>query len=234
MHGRAIRLLWIGTFMNVELFVSTLCPFAARARLALAEKQLPFKEVEIDLQRKPDWFLQISPHGKVPLLRHDGRLVWESAVIAEYLEEVFPARPLLPAEPEQRAAARAWVSFADSRLYARTETLLHSFDPEVHVRIAKQIADDLRFLEGHTFARQSNNGAYLLGAEFTLADLALYPWFEQVAVLERYRGFRLPAECQRLIAWQQAVANRDSVRSVGRSPQYFLDAYGRLLASMTA
>jgi glutathione S-transferase len=220
--------------MNVELFASKLCPFAARARLALAEKRVPFKEVEIDLQRKPDWFLQISPHGKVPLLRHDGRLVWESAVIAEYLEEVFPARPLLPGEPEQRAAARTWVNFADSHLYARTDTLLHSVDPEVHARIMKQIADDLRFLEGRGFAWPANNGPYLLGAEFTLADLALYPWFEQLAVLERYRGFRLPAECQRLIAWQQAVANRDSVQAVGKSPQYFLDEYGRLLLSMKA
>jgi glutathione S-transferase len=211
---------------NLELFVSRLCPFAARARLALAEKQLAFDEVEIDLGQKPEWFVKISPNGKVPLLRHDDRLVWESPVIAEYLEEVFPAHPLLPSEPERRATARAWVSFADSRLYARTETLLHSFDPDLHLRIAAQLADDLRFLE--------KRGPYLLGGEFSLADLALYPWFEQVAVLEQHRNFRFPTECTRVIAWQQAVANRAAARTVGKSPQFYLDGYRRLLESMTA
>jgi glutathione S-transferase len=219
---------------NLELFVSRLCPFAARARLALAEKQLAFDEVEIDLRQKPKWFVKISPNGKVPVLRHDDRVIWESSVIAEYLEEVFPAHPLLPSEPERRAIARVWVSFADSRLYARTETLLHSFDPDLHLRIAAQLADDLRFVEKQGFARQSANGPYLLGDEFSLADLALYPWFEQIAVLEQHRGFRFPTECTRLITWQQAVAKRDGVRAAGKSPQFYLDGYRRLLESMTA
>ena len=213
---------------NIELFVASLCPFAARARLALAEKELTATEIEIDLRQRPDWFLQISPHGKVPLLRHDGRLVWQSAVIAEYLEETFPAHPLLPRQPERRAAARAWVSFADSHLYARTEALLHSFDQHLYVRLAAQLVDDLHVLEEQALAGQSDDSPYLLGAELSLADIALYPWFEQMAVLERFRGFRFPAECTRLIAWQRAVASRDAVRAIGKPVQFYLDGYARL------
>jgi len=213
---------------NIELFVASLCPFAARARLTLAEKQLIATEVEIDLRRRPDWFLQISPHGKVPLLRHDGRLVWQSAVIAEYLEETFPAHPLLPQQAERRAAARAWVSFVDARLYAKTEALLHSFDQSLYVRLAAQLSDDLHVLEEQALAGQTDDSPYLLGAEFGLADIALYPWFEQVAVLERFRGFRFPKDCTRLIAWHRAVARRDTVRAVGRPPEFYLDAYARL------
>jgi glutathione S-transferase len=213
---------------NVELFVAQLCPFAARARLVLAEKQLTAREVEIDLRRKPDWFLQISPHGKVPLLRHDGRLVWESAVIAEYLEEAFPAHSLLPTQPERRAAVRAWVNFADSRLYATTGQLLHSFDRSLYVRLAAQLVDDLHVLEEEAFAAQSSDRPYVLGAEFSLADVALYPWFEQIAVLERFRGFHFPTDCRRLVAWQRAVAGRNAVRATGKPPQFYLAGYQRL------
>jgi glutathione S-transferase len=88
--------------------------------------------------------------------------------------------------------------------------------------------------EERAFASQPDSGPYLLGAEFTLADLALYPWFEQIAVLERYRRFRFPVECESLVAWQQAVANRDGVRAVGKPPQFYLDGYGRLLRSVAA
>ena len=213
---------------NIELFVSALCPFAARARLALAEKQLDCREIEVDLRRKPDWFLQISRHGKVPLLRHDGRLVWESEVIAEYLEEVFPARPLLPKDPARRAEARAWANFADSRLYAKTAALLHSFDDSLYVRLAAQIVDDLHTLEEQAFAGQTNEGPYVLGSEFSLADVALYPWFEQVAVLERFRGFRFPANCGRLLDWQRAMAGRKAVRATGKSATFYLDGYAQL------
>ena len=213
---------------NIELFISALCPFAARARLVLAEKQLACNEVEIDLRRKPDWFLQMSPHGKVPLLHHDGRLVWESAVIAEYLEEVFPAQPLLPKDPARRAQARAWANFADSRLYAKTAALLHSFDGNLYVRLAAQIVDDLHTLEEQAFAGQTNDGPYVLGTEFSLADVALYPWFEQVAVLERFRGFRCPIDCTRLLAWQRTMADRKAVRAVSKPTKFYLDGYAQL------
>ena len=164
----------------------------------------------------------------MPLLRHDSRLIWQSAVIAEYLEETFPVRPLLPRQPERRAAAKAWVSFADAHLYARTQALLHSFDRNLHVRLAAQIVDDLYTLEEQALATQSDDAPYLLGAEFSLADVALYPWFEQVAVLERFRGFRFPEDCKRLVAWQRAVASREAVRVVGRPPEFYLDGYARL------
>ncbi len=68
----------------------------------------------------------------------------------------------------------------------------------------------------------------MLGAAFSLADLALFPWFEQVAVLERFRGFRMPAECERLPAWRDAVARHGGVRSAMRSSDYYLQGYAAL------
>ena len=73
--------------------------------MALIEKGIEFDLTAIDLNDKPDWFLEISPYGKVPVLRHNGAVIFESAVINEYLEEVFPERPLLPSDPVRRAQA---------------------------------------------------------------------------------------------------------------------------------
>lgn len=79
-----------------------LCPYVQRAAISLAEKGVPFERIAVDLAAKPDWFKRISPLGKVPLLvvRHDGdeTVIFESAVILEFLEETQPG-PLHPADP---------------------------------------------------------------------------------------------------------------------------------------
>lgn len=112
-----LGLVWVALSMvEVELFSATVCPFAQRSRLVLLEKGIEFKLIEIDLQHKPADFLQISPYGKVPVLRHGSARVWESAIINEYLEEVFPQPPLLPAEPAGRAISRISIDFANTQL----------------------------------------------------------------------------------------------------------------------
>ena len=72
---------------TVEIVSSSTCPFAQRTRMALLEKNISFDLVEIDLDNKPRWFLKISPYGKVPILRHNDKVIFESSVINEYLED---------------------------------------------------------------------------------------------------------------------------------------------------
>jgi glutathione S-transferase len=70
--------------------------------MALLEKGIDAKLTVIDLDNKPDWFFEISPYAKVPVIRHGETIVFESAVINEYLEEVYPEHPLLPDGPAKR------------------------------------------------------------------------------------------------------------------------------------
>lgn len=213
---------------QIELFTAQLCPFAMRVRLALSEKDVQANEIEIDLRNRPAWFLEISPQGKVPLLRHAGKLIWESSVICEYLDEIFPVHRLLPEDPYQRAEARMGIKFADARLYARTAALLHSHDRALHAAILAELAEVVLDLERQVLASHHRQGPYLMGADLGLVDLALYPWFEQVCVLERYFGFRMPSGCHRLNVWREAVAARDSVRMIGKPPAFYLESYGQL------
>jgi glutathione S-transferase len=213
---------------EIEIYSAVLCPFAHRSRLTLLEKGIPFKLIEIDLQNKPANFKEISPYGKVPVLKHGDHRVWESAIINEYLEETFPEHPLLPKEPIQRARARIWINFADTRLFAATGKLLHSPDPKLPIEGVKELAEHLLFIEHEALRKTSDDGPYWLGTEISLVDLTYYPWFEQLAVLEHFRGFQLPTGLNRLMQWWKTVANRESVRAIANSPQFYLERYAQL------
>lgn len=224
---------------EIEIYSAALCPFAHRSRLTLLEKGVSFKLIEIDLQNKPANFRDISPYGKVPVLKQGDQRVWESAVINEYLEEVFPNPPLLPKEPIRRAQARIWINFADTRLFAASGKLLYgSQDPQQQAAAVKELIEHLQFIEQEGLGKLSDNGPYWLGTEISLVDFTYYPLFEQWAVLEHFRGVKFPAELDRLQHWCHTMANHESVRAIAHSPEFYIEHYAQLaqkrLASPTA
>jgi glutathione S-transferase len=216
---------------QIKIYSAVLCPFAHRVRLTLLEKGVPFEAIEIDLQNKPANFLEISPYGKVPVLVHGKNRVWESAIVNEYIEETFPDPPLLSTEPIQRAQARIWINFADTRLFAASGKLLYGRDSQP-AAILNELTEHLLFIEREGLAKISDRAPYWLGSDLSLVDLTFYPWFEQLNVLEHFRGFQMPPGLDRLQQWQAAVAQRESVRSIANSPEFYLERYGRLARMM--
>lgn len=210
---------------DLELFSIPLCPFVHRVRLVLAEKAIDYRLTEIDLGNKPPAFLEVSPYGKVPALRHGKTHVRESSIIGEYLEEAFPERPLLPRDPAGRARARFWIDFANARLFAVTASLLYGPNRHNRAPALEQIAAALRFMETDGLAKRPANGPYWLGPELSLVDLTFYPWFEHLPALERFRGVHLPTDLHRLAEWRGTVAQRSAVRSIARNPQFYIEEY---------
>src|SRR5579885_3547922 len=87
------------------------CPWVQRSAIILREKNTPFEFRHIESDNRPDWFLAISPHKKVPVLRIDDKVtLFESNAITEYLDEVEQPR-LHPADPIERAINRAWTDY---------------------------------------------------------------------------------------------------------------------------
>ena len=113
---------------DIEVVSSATCPFAQRTLMVLLEKNITYDLIEIDLNQKPYWFLTISPYGKVPVVRHGEALIFESAVINEYIEKVFPNPPLLPTDPWHRAQARVWIDFANVRFVPHIYKLMLAQD----------------------------------------------------------------------------------------------------------
>ncbi|MEE9448159.1 MAG: glutathione S-transferase family protein, partial [Arenicellales bacterium] len=98
---------------TLKLISFNICPFVQRSVILLNEKGVDYDLDYIDVKNKPDWFLEISPLGKVPVLVADNTSVFESAVISEYIDETH-APSHHPQDPLQKALHRAWVEFGST------------------------------------------------------------------------------------------------------------------------
>jgi glutathione S-transferase len=212
---------------TIKLWSARACPFAHRTRLALAEKGLDFELIEIDLQNKPASFSEVSVYGKVPALEHQGQRFVESAIVNEYLEEVFPSPRLLPTDPAQRALARFWIDYANTRFVPAWGKLLRASDANVAAEAATELREALATLE-RGLAQGSGAGPYWFGAaQPGLVDLSLYPWFERWPALEHYRGIAVPPSAERLLAWRKALSERPSVRAIENQTSFYVERFAR-------
>lgn len=213
---------------DMELISSAVCPFAQRSRLALLEKGLEFDTVDIefvgDSFKKPQWFLDLNPNERVPILKHAGNVVYESEVLNEYLEDAFPQRPLLPADPGKRATCRIWIGYSNKDFLGGFYPVIMSLEVEKQENYKREFADLLRYMES-VFAELSGGGLYWMGDDVTLLDISLYPFFERFPMLEHYRGFRMPDDCVKLKAWLEAMQGRPSVAATRESDAFHIDVY---------
>jgi glutathione S-transferase len=148
----------------LTLYDAARCPYCARVRILLAEKEVSYETVEIDLENRPVWLYEKNPVGRVPILEEDGFVLPESRVIMEYLEERYPEPPLLPPGPAERAVVRLWFERFDdlSRPYYRV-----LFEGET----AEVLDAELAKLDAALAA-----SPYLAGSQFSQADIAYVPW----------------------------------------------------------
>ena len=209
---------------TIELFSARVCPFAHRTRLVLAEKGLEFLLTEIDLKDKPARFLEISRYGKVPAIVHDGNEIYESSIINQYLEEVFPEPALMPSDPGLRAQVRIWIDYCDSRFLDDLYGAIKNQDAEAYDGLKAKVAAHLCMLED-AYARLSGGGPYWLGAEASLLDFTFYPFFERLPAWAHYRGLGIPEDCPGLRGWSAAMAERPSVQAIANSPEYYIERY---------
>lgn len=216
---------------NIRLFSARACPFAHRTRLVLAHKRVSFELVEIDLQNKPAWFdRSLSGYGKVPAIEHGDVRIWESAVINEYLDEVFPEPSLLPTLPALRASARIWIDYANTRLAPAFGRLLRSQSTADQDAAKAELTDALQHLERSGFAQDGGQGPFFLGKEPSLVDFAFYPWFERWVGPAQLRNFPIPAEHARLSRWIAAVRALDAAREHENSAEFYLQRYAAYVA----
>ncbi len=214
----------------MELYSFASCPFAQRTRMALIEKGLNCTLTEIDLYDRPAWFASVSPYGKVPVLRHDGVTVYESAIINQYLDEAFPQPPLMPADPAGRARARIWMDHCDTRFLPATRAVMSEDDPTSHAAAVARLGEVLRFIEQQALAQRSPDGPFFLGDRLTLVDLQFAPFFERWGLYEQLGGAEWPADCTRLRAWLSAMQDRPSWQQTCQPVERHIEAHHEMRA----
>ena len=195
---------------DYKLISFKLCPFVQRSTTTLEEKGIPYAIEYIDLAAKPDWFLALSPTGKVPvLLVDDGEggeptVLFESAVINEYLDEVTEGS-LLPSDPLKKAQQRAMIEFASLAFIDAWKLSVAPERDEVG-KHATELKRKLARFEQHVL------GPLYAGKDFSLLDAASAPlllrtgWMQEIMPeLELFAG--LP----KVQAWHEALRVRPSV-----------------------
>lgn len=193
------------TVSRLELVSFKTCPFVQRAAIVLHEKAVPFEITYIDLANKPDWFLKISPLGKVPLLKVGDTVLFESAVIAEYLDEVYPPR-LHPADALRRAHNRAWIEFSSTLLTSQFQMLM-SPDRAAFDGAAVRFGELLDRLEA-----ELGEGPYFNGASPALVDCAFAPLFMRMTIIEPYLRLGIFTHRPRIEALGKRLLARPAVQ----------------------
>jgi glutathione S-transferase len=212
----------------IQLYFAKASTFAQRTRVVLLEKKIDFTAIEIDLQNKPKGYAQISRYGKVPAIQHGDLTLYESAIINEYLDEVFPELPLLPQDAGARAIARIWIDYANTRFVPAFNKFLRGKDAQERNQGQREFLEALLYLEQEGLA-QSGQGPYWFGEAFSLVDISFYPWFERLPLLEHFRKFTLPAETPRLQAWWDVVRDRPSIQAVANPTEFYLERFAQIL-----
>lgn len=191
---------------NLELISFNLCPFVQRSVITLLEKGIKFKITYIDLENRPDWFMKISPFGKVPVLRVDDTVIFESAVINEYLDEIS-LPPLHPTDPLQRATNRSWIEFG-SELIGSQYLMMIAPNKEVFDERCREIAEKLNQLE----QQLSKAGPFFNGEKFSLVEAACAPIFMRFNILEKHLPMHKFINSPRLKVWRDAMLVRPAVQ----------------------
>ena len=227
MDQETVTSMGIADMSQVELFSYEACPYAQRTRMMLLEKGIDFTLTEVDLYDRPDWWNELSPHGKVPLIRHNGDIVYESRIINEYLEEVFPEPALLPNDPMRRAKARIWIDFCDTYLLTTLHKLISDRnDEEKQAENREKIAERLLFWEREGF-RKMGDGPFFMGADISLVDLQFMPFVERFPCYEELWGAYISDECERLRAWIDVMKGRESHKKTVNSFEFHMERYQR-------
>ena len=186
------------------------CPWVQRAAIVLREKKIDFEFQHIEPDNRPDWFLAISPHKKVPVLRVDDRIsLFESNAIAEYLDETVPPR-LHPEDPVARAVNRAWTDYVPS--FADIVTATAYADTEADYRAAAEKIP-LPFERLERALEKSGRGPYFNGAAYSLVDAAYAPFLQRYFFLDRIRKLGHIEAFPRVAAWGKALVERPSTHS---------------------
>ncbi|OOZ35889.1 glutathione S-transferase family protein [Solemya velesiana gill symbiont] len=192
--------------MNLELVSFVICPFVQRAVITLREKGMSFEVAYIDVENPPEWFKEISPFGKVPLLKVDGEVLFESAIINEYLDEIQPPQ-LHPSDPLARARHRGWIEYGSNLLFEQAKLILAKSEDEYQQQKESQ---------GGSFARlvdEVSDGPYFSGSDFTLVDAAYAPLFMRFELLKQKREDLAELLPTRLQNWSRNLLERPSVKT---------------------
>jgi glutathione S-transferase len=198
----------------IKLYDFPRSPYCQKVRLVLAEKDLSYEKIFVDLiknEQKTSDFLRLNPYGKVPVLIDEDEVIYDSTIINEYLEDEYPHPPLMPEQSSERARVRMFEDFADNSFTAQSGLLAAELrkpaEQMEQERVQRYRADLLRVLE---FLERHLEGKEYIAGTFSLADLAFAP---RLLILPNL-GVEIPARLKNVLTWNERLQQRPSVKQL--------------------
>ena len=173
-------------------------------------KDVEFEVTFINLREKPDWFLKLSPHGKVPVLKIDDEVLFESNAIAEFLDETLETR-LHPTSPIERARNRAWTDFVPTFSSALSKIYYTKNRNEMEEGLANAPRVIERLEEALIRQRGRNTGPYFNGPGLSLVDCAYAPFLQRFCIADGYLKTGLLNNFPSLNAWTEVLLSNDTI-----------------------
>src|SRR6185369_9526337 len=201
--------------MAIKLYHDVPSTNCDRVKIVLAEKGLAWEGVWVKLgkmeQKNPE-HLKRNPYGKIPVIDDDGKLLFESCIINEYLDEKYPNPPLQPKDPYLRARGRILVDYFLNFLHEPYWALRGEMskkneaerDQKLIAQTRKEVTDRLQYLE-----QALGDKPFFLGA-YSLTDIAMLP---RIPRMEQY-GVLPSASLPKLTAWFERMKQRPAVQTV--------------------
>jgi len=192
------------------------CPFGQKVRIVLAEKGLSYELVQIDLtqgeQRRPE-FRRLNPFGRVPVLVDEDITVYDSTIIAEYLEDEYPEPPLLPAigSSALRAQARTWEDIADTSFTVQVGQLMTEMGKAESDRDSNRIQRLQQWIEQMlSFLNHQLQAQDFLASQFSVADIGFVPRL----LLLKELGVDPVANRGNIDGWFKRLLERPSIQNL--------------------
>lgn len=206
----------------IRLYSMKFCPYAQRVRLVLAAKKIPNEVININLQSKPEWYLERNPLGKVPCLEFDGKLVFESLITADYLDEAYPKPCLLNSEdPFQKSQDRIMIELFNKITTSAYKVLycLDSSDIENSSKEPYQnLISGLEIFEKEITKRDTQ---YLGGDLPGMLDYMIWPWMERIPAIPIVTKGILSDPCEKFpktMDWCSIMEKDDAVQATYSAP----------------
>ena len=200
-----------------------ICPFVQRVTALLEAKNVPYEIEFISLSDKPQWFLDMSPNGQVPVLITDsGTALFESDAIVEYIEDAYP--PLQPdVSLEDRAINRAW-SYLASKNYLVQCSAQRSPDADVLKERSAKLGVAFDRIE-----KQLGDTTFFGGDDLNMVDIAWLPLLHRASIVESHSGFDFIGDRPKLKKWQNSLL-KNGLAEKSVSPD-FVEAFSNFYLS---
>ncbi|KAL9230540.1 hypothetical protein vseg_005878 [Gypsophila vaccaria] len=182
------------------------CPFTQRVLLTLEEKKVPYQIHLIDVNNKPQWFLDVNPEGKVPVIKFDDKWIADSDVIVGLIEEKDPEPSLVP-NPE--------VASVGSKIFSAFVNFLKSKDANDGTE--QTLLDELKALDEHL----KSHGPYVCGEKITAVDLSLAPKLYHLEVaLDHFKSWSIPEDLTHVRNYMKLLFSRESFEKTKAAKEY--------------